>query len=254
MARAYMEVFVSTGRKNAMFTLRTARIHSGDGFFFTREAYIKNLSTDAEKAEELAMEYTKEMAARIGGPDFEVYYVGMETEEIFKRRGKLSVMDTKAIEDLENGFVPFGKHKGTKLVDLPDTYILWLTDSLKSQEDMKPGFFAFCTVASGIANERGLMAIREQKRAERDEQEAKSNHFGIEGKRYTEEVEIVYANYDNESGYFNYYIRLGDDILFHNGRTELPKGKVKLTFTVKFHNLTRKGVKKTYINRPKVEK
>ncbi|QIW87660.1 hypothetical protein Ab1vBOLIVR5_gp12 [Agrobacterium phage OLIVR5] len=259
MTKAYMEIFVSTGAKNAMFTLRTSRVHSGPGFFFTREAYIKNLSTDLEKAEELAMEYTKNLAERIATPDFEVYYIGPETDELFKRRGKLSVADTQAVESIEAGIVPFGKHKDKKIADLPDTYLCWLTDQLKNPPDqLKPGFFTLCTVASGIANERGLLAARQAKRDERHEQDLKSTHFGEIGKRYTEEVEVLYKNEDKfDDGSFcqwKYTIKIGDDILTHNGKVDLEVGKAKLTFTVKFHCDTKTGVKRTYINRIKLAK
>lgn len=256
-AKAYMEIFVSTGAKNAMFTLRTTRVHSSRDFFFTREAYIKNLSTDLEKAETLAIEYTKNLAEKIASPDFEVYYTGPETEELRARRGKLSADETAAIELIEAGVVPFGKHKNTNISDLQDTYLCWLTDQLKNPpEQLKPAFFALCSIASGVADERGLLAARQAKRDARHEEDLKSAHFGEIGKRYVEEVEVLYKNRDEFEGFlvgYKYTMKIGDNILTHNGKTDLPLGKIKLKFTVKFHNETSRGVKRTYINRPALE-
>ncbi|QIG66012.1 putative quorum-sensing-regulated virulence factor [Ochrobactrum phage vB_OspM_OC] len=252
MAKVFLQVFVSTGRKNAMFTLRTMRIHDTGNFSYSNEAYIKNLSTDAEKAEELAIEYAKALNDRIGSEDYVVEYVGMETDEIIKRRGKLSAKDTVAIEAIENGIVPYGKYKGQAIADLTDGYLLWLTDTLSKmdKDSAKPAFFALCSVASGIAHERGLIAEREQKRFDRFHRDSMSNHFGVIGGRYEMNVVVEFKKKDEYSNYFKYQMRIGNDILFHNGNADLPLGECRLKFTVKFHNETQKGIKKTYINRP----
>lgn len=247
--KMYIHVFLSTGDLQAMFTLRTARIVNG----FYLESYVKNLSTDFDKAEALAKAYAEGLQSRIGGPTCSVAFVGAEIDEIFKRRGKLSVRDTQAIEEIEAGRVPFGKHRGTKIEELPDGYILWLTDQLQ-KDDLGPVFFTLASVASGIAESRDLLAKREIRREERRQEEAKSTHFGEIGKRYEEDVEVLYKNEKKEDGYFlffKYTIKIGDKILTHNGKTDLPVGKCRIKFTVKFHYETDGAkVKKTYINRP----
>nr|CAI3971151.1 hypothetical protein ORM20_00102 [Ochrobactrum phage ORM_20] len=252
IAKNVFEIFISTGEKNGFFTLRTSRSSHSENFSFYREAYIKNLSTDFEKAYKLAFEYYERMKERLETPDFEVIFTGAEYDHIIQRRGKLSVRDTLAIDSIEAGIVPFGKHKGLKIEDLPDTYLLWLTDKIKEMEekDDKGVFFAFASIASGIAMEKGLLEKRDAERAERLERDLLSNHFGEIGKRYEEEVEVEFATHQ-EFGDSKYQFRLGDDILFHNGSIRLRKGKVKIRFTVKFHCDTKTGVRKTYINRIK---
>jgi len=251
MTRDYkmiVSVFVSTGDLQAMFTLRTWRTVNG----YSIESYIKNLSTDFDKAQRLAREYAENLQSRIGGDTCSVVYVGEDIDEVFKRRGKLSVRDTQNIESIEAGIVPFGKHRGLKIEDLPDSYILWLTDQMSKEQDVV--FSALCSVASGIADAKGLLAKREILREERRQGDLKSVHFGVVGTRYEEDVEVLYKNRMEDQGFFmgfKYTIKIGDMILIHKGRTDLPEGKCRLKFTVKFHYETGEDkVKKTYINRP----
>jgi len=246
--KMHISVFISTGDLQAMFTLRTWRTVNG----YSIESYIKNLSTDFDKAERLAQEYADNLQSRIGGDTCSVVFSGCDVDEVFKRRGKLSVRDTQNIESIEEGIIPFGKNKGMKIEELPDSYILWLTDQLAKELD--PVFSTLCSIASGIAQSRDLLAKREVRREERRQEDLKSAHFGEIGKRYEEDVEVLYRNRMEEQGFFmgfKYTIKLSDQILTHKGKTDLPEGKCRIKFTVKFHYETGEDkVKKTYINRP----
>lgn len=249
MSAMITKVYISTGAKNAMFTLRVARELEGRWYV---DGFVKILSKFAMKAEELAKQYTEELAERINMP---VIFDGFATEGLAERRGKLSAMDTKAIMEIERGNVPFGKNKGMKISELSDNYLLWLTDELK-KPDLKPAFFSFALAGSGIAHERGLIAMRDAARLKRQEEDMKSEHYGVIGNRYTLDLLVEYANRDEETGYTRYQFRDSfGSILFHNGQVDFPKGEtVKIKFTVKFHNVTKTGIKKTYINRPTLVK
>lgn len=244
-----MSVFISTGELNAMFTLRVSRTYNG----FYMERYIKNLSTDFNKAERLALEYTESLRERVGSETCEVVFVGADVDELYKRRGKLSVRETQMMEQVEAGEVPFGKHRGSKIVDLPDTYVLWLTDKLADPE-LSPVFYALATVASGIAFERNLLEKREQKREERRQRDSLSTHFGEIGSRYEEDVFVEFkkeVRFEDYFDHFKYQLRIGDQILTHKGKIDLPQGStIRMKFTVKFHYGD--DVKKTYVNRPKI--
>jgi len=37
----------------------------------------------------------------------------------------------------DNSLMPFGKHKGTKLINVPADYLLWLYDNIDLKEDLK---------------------------------------------------------------------------------------------------------------------
>lgn len=247
--KMFLHVFVSTGELQAMFTLRTIRTVNG----FSIESYVKNLSTDFEKAERLAIAYADDLRSRIAGPTCQVIFSGTEIDEVFKRRGKLSVRETQYIEAIEDGFIPFGKHNGKKIEELPDSYLLWLTDQL-NKDDLSPVFFTLASIASGIADSRGLLAKREAAREEQRLEDLKSEWFGEIGNRYEEDVEVVFKkkvdDYEGPS-YFKYTIKIGDKILTHKGGTDLPLGKCRIKFTVKFQFESGDDkIKKTYINRP----
>lgn len=244
------QVFISTGALNAMFTLRVARMING----LYIERYVKNLSTDFDKADRLAREYADTLNERIGGKNCVVFYNGADVDWLFERRGKLSVRDTIAIEEIENGIVPFGKHKGQKINDLPDSYVLWLTDRLKD-ENLSPVFYALAISASNIAIERDLISKRDQARQEKYEKDVKSTFFGEPKTRYEHEV-FVESKFENryddgEFSHYSYVLKIDDHILTYKGNIDLPLGeKVLLKFTVKHHYGD--DIQRTYINRPKV--
>lgn len=84
--------FISSGRKNAMYTLRVERRGGG----YTSDNYICNLSTDPEKAEAKAREYFDRVSARLTETDtFKMVFQGFADFDLFERRGKLSVFDTE---------------------------------------------------------------------------------------------------------------------------------------------------------------
>lgn len=67
--------FISSGRKNAMYTLRVERRGGG----YTSDNYICNLSTDPEKAEAKAREYFDRVSARLTETDtFKMVFQGLQ--------------------------------------------------------------------------------------------------------------------------------------------------------------------------------
>lgn len=108
--------FISSGRKNAMYTLRVERRGGG----YTSDNYICNLSTDPEKAEAKASEYFDRVSARLTETDtFKMVFQGFADFDLFERRGKLSVFDTEKLELLEKGIMPIGKRKGEVIAEMP---------------------------------------------------------------------------------------------------------------------------------------
>ncbi|AGR48013.1 hypothetical protein PHIM7_293 [Sinorhizobium phage phiM7] len=248
-------VYCITGAKNAMYTIRTQRIIPGV-MIACNDHYVCNVAATEEKAEEKALAYCARMQERMGD-GVVVEYIGFDGGDIIKRRGKLSAYDTQAIEDIEAGEFPFGKHKGEKIVDAPDGYITWLADQMNNPA-LKPVMAALAAVAYGVAIERGLFAKREARKLELQEMEAKSNFVGTIGERREFEGELISVfgikNDPSDMGvaYYVNKIKMGDDIIVYAGNKLGERGDtLKIKATIKAHK-EYKGAKTTKVNRPKV--
>lgn len=246
--------YVSTGALNAMYTLRSYRRSAG---FTTIDNYLCNLSTDYDKAEQKATEYVDAIRQRIASDSLEVLFYMDAPEEIMKRKGKLSVRDTQALEQLEEGIIPIGKNTGKKLADAQDGYIMFFADKAKEEHESVV-FAAFCAACMGIALERNLIAKREAAKAERKAVDSLSNHVGTIGERkeFTGEVVAVFRKESQEDGsiYYINKIRVGNDIICYIGKELAAKGET-ITFkaTIKTHK-EYDGIKSTQVNRPAIKK
>lgn len=252
--------YISTGKKNAMYTLRLNRISTGmpAGFgSFEPDFYICTLAADRERAVEKARTYFEAMHERC--PDSEGFRMVFSDEpeyEVTRRRGRLSVAETRMIEDIEAGVFPFGKNKGTRIEAAADSYILFFADKAKDSElTFVAG--ALASVCMGIALERGLIAKREAARAERAEIDSKSNYIGAVGERreFTGTVISAFEKGFMHAGEFHLEyvitkVRCGDDIVAYVGKKIAAVNDViSFKATVKKHS-EYNGVKSTQVNRP----
>jgi len=245
-------VYCVTGAKNAMYTIRTQRIVPDFGMV-VNDHYVCNVAATEEKAEEKALAYCERMRERMGD-GVEIEYIGID-EGIIKRRGKMSAADTIAVEKVEEGIFPFGKHKDTKIADAPDGYIIWLADQMKDAT-LKPVMAALAAIAYNIAIERGLFVKREARKAEIQNIEANSNFIGEIGKRMEFEGKIMTVfgkKYDDDQiAFWINKILVGNDIVVYVGNKLGERDEViKMKATIKEHSVY-KDVKTTKVNRPKV--
>uniref|UniRef100_A0AB38Z3U0 Uncharacterized protein n=1 Tax=Klebsiella phage vB_KpnM_Iguana_ER37 TaxID=3076781 RepID=A0AB38Z3U0_9CAUD len=243
--------YIDSGKLNAMYTLR--RRNCGGGVF--ADSYICNLSTDPQKAENKAKEYFDRVTARIANTEnFEQVFAGYADFELGQRRGKLSIVDTARIEEIEAGRFPFGKHCGKTFADVTESYVLFFAD-MANKPDNGPVMEALSAACLGYALDHGYIAARDQKRAERKAEDLKSNWIGNIGDRLVFEGEIVfsYLKIDewNQSSYYIIKVRQGDDLVTYIGSKEFgPVGAVvKFKATVKKHDIYQ-DVKTTVVNRP----
>lgn len=247
------EFYISTGAKNAMYTLRSVRRMHGMNPEFMPDHYIRNLAADLEKAEQKAAEYVDAYRERVGETEgFSIILSFGADNAIYARRGKLSVNDTRMIETIEAGISPFGKHAGEKIDDLPESYILFFADKYGHTE--KPVMEVFAAACLGVALERGYIAKRDERRDEQRKKDLLSNFVGEIGVRQTFEgvVESVFYKETFEGGYYINKVRCGDDLVMYFGNKLGEKGEsLKFKGTVKNH-CEYEEVKSTQINRPKV--
>jgi uncharacterized protein (DUF3820 family) len=240
-----------------MYTLRCRRDGEGQAahmFAMMPDFYVMTLAASEEKAIEKAREYVETFRARVGETEyFQIVFCEYPEQENFKRRGNLSVADTRIIEKIERGVIPFGKYADRAFSEAPDSYILYWVD--QSRNEIKSAVIgAIIAVCQGIAAEKGLIAARQEAREARRAADLKSNHVGTVGKRQEFTGVLEYVSGPNDSGmgriwHFN-KVRCGDDIVVYFGAPLGIQGET-ITFraTVKEH-CERDGVKSTKVKRP----
>ena len=260
MTKVTATYFISSGAKNAMYTLRVERRGGG----YTSDNYICNLSTDPEKAEEKAREYFDRVAARMTQTEhFQMFFQGFADFDLFERRGKLSVDDTEKLELLEQGIMPIGKRKGELIADIPMFTILWWADQSK-ESNHNPVFQAVCSYCMGVALDKDYIAKREEIRAEweaeRQAKIASAKHIGEIGKRMEMEgvvEKVISLGYTQVSYYteverFMTKIIVDGNIVIYYGNKIVEEGDViKFKATPKLHN-EYKEIKQTIVQRVKV--
>jgi len=249
--------YISTGKKNALYTLRCRRDMAGQASFmadFMPDFYVCTLAADEERAAEKATTYVDAMRERIGQTDdFKIVLDADADREVYKRRGNLSVRDTWNLDRIEAGYFPFGKHSGTPIAEAPESYVLFFADKTREQQD-NVIYAALAAACMGVALEKGWIAKRDAVRAERNAVDLKSNYIGKVGERrdFTGEVITSFEKTDYERGsYWINKIRVGDDIVCYIGGKSFGKPGDVVTFraTIKRHS-EYQGVRSTQVNRP----
>jgi uncharacterized protein (DUF3820 family) len=246
--------YISTGAKNARYTLRFVRSVEGGTGYENFDRYVCVLADNVETAIAKATDYFERFKSRVGETAcFKLEFCNMPDNETYSRRGKLSVRDTQNLEDIEAGILPFGKHRGMRIENAPENYVLWLADQANKGEEQTEVMSVLSAVALGVALQKDYIAKREEKR---ESLRQSSGHIGNVGDRLTFTATITgsfqkYNEYTNESYHIVKLLSEGN-VLTYVGN-ELGKVGETLEFkaTVKSHD-EYQGLKSTKINRPKV--
>lgn len=255
--------YISTGRKNGFYTLRTQ--NQSTGLVQSGVAYPDNhvctLTANEETASVKAHQYVEAFKTRV--PESEHFKVillpGIE-HEVCQRRGSLSVHDTLMLEELERGVMPFGKHKGKVIEELPANSILWYAD--QTAKEWPPVMSAVCDVCAGIAVEKGYFTKRDEDRTKAMEQYGLSQYVGLVKARLDFSgtlIKIVqkgdyFIGTYHVPPYFIHNFLCGNDIIVYKGAKKLCENGESIHFraTVKCHEEWN-GAKTTVVNRPKVD-
>lgn len=119
MGDIHTTVYIDSGRKNAMYTLRQSR----SGGQHHVDHYLRNLSTDPKKAEAKAKAWFDRV---YGDRDQANYHFQGFADFELNEWGAPSAYERGAIRLIEEEKrIPFGKHEGELIVDQDDGYILW---------------------------------------------------------------------------------------------------------------------------------
>ncbi|WP_429359192.1 hypothetical protein [Paraburkholderia sp. GAS32] len=239
-----------------MYTLRFRRDYMGQPGYasdFMPDHYVCNLAADELLAIEKGRAYVDAFRARVGETDtFSIVFDGEADREIYKRRGKLSVNETRKLELAESGVFPFGKHKDKSVGEVDRTYVLYWADQA-GKGDLDPVLLAIVGMCQGYAVENGLFEARQVQREARRVVDMKSVHIGTVGERRDFVGVLEYVSQPlmgDRSEYHVNRIRCGDDLVVYFGKALGEKGStIKFRATVKSHPMN-DGVKETQINRP----
>ncbi len=235
--------YISTGAKNARYTLRHQRYAPGS--FVTPDSFICILADDIDRAAAKARDYFDRIKDR-----FENAVLVDEPDcEIGKRRGKLSLKATKNIEKIEAGLFPFGKHAMTQIVDAPDSYILYWADQSNTAIDLV--IIALSSICMGIAMDRDLIQQRQDKRDMRKFTQVCSQHEGAIGERREFEGIVFSQFYNQEFGFYNTLILLDNgNIVSYAGNKMGERGeRIRFVARIQSHG-DYKGCRTTKVKRP----
>ena len=238
-----ISVYISSGKKNAMYTLRSMR--SGNGFH--ADSYIMNLARDPKKAETKARDWF----ARVWGDNSEVRFAGYADFDLNEVGGP-EPWEREQIDAIEKGFMPFGKHAGIALTKMSYAYVLWWADQEISEHTKRPAA-ALIERMKGIAFERDLFKKREAKTAQREAEKANriNAHIGEVGDRreftgtvrFTTSGDGHYGTWfltviDTNEGAVTYWNLLEDKTLRSEARDAFARQGDNVTFAarVKDHN------------------
>lgn len=249
--RVHRELYIASGLKNGFYTLRSSA--SGDGVCV--DNYIRNLSTDSDKAERLAREYYD----RVYGPDCtDVVFLGYADFDLNAWGTCLDPRERAQLASIERGYWPFGRFQGYRIEDADDGYIAYWAKQ-EGGDRIKAALVELCR---SIADERGLVdlaAERKRKLAEQRAQDAvTSQHLGTVGQRLDWSLTVrAYLKFEGTYGWTHVYIMADDagNVVVGKFSTKLAGvaagDRVAMKATVKAHG-EREGVKQTIINRPKL--
>lgn len=238
-----LQYYISTGENDVFYTL-CCRAHNE---LETRDYFVCNLSLNKAEAVKKANAHLERFAQHLKAPPFVLVELDRDAQGVRSTSG-LSRHEIQQIEQIEAGFMPFGKWKGRKIAELPSGYLLWMLENLKNSNQKVMTTCAH--VAFGIASERNLLnALPLQKK--------KQGHLGVVGDRLDVVCEILSSNeYRGKYGIeYKYRLRAeSGETLNYRGVKYLGEigDLLKLKVTISYLGKKDDGYCYTCFNRPEI--
>jgi hypothetical protein len=160
--------YVSQGQQSKMYTLWVDHLNGSE---FVKPRYVKNLSTNKDKALEMGMLYAS---------NCNIQFFDDSMDELRK---------IKRIHKWTDTMVRFGKNYGTELRDCEPKFIVWIAKGspLKNEHsgEWSNNYFGgqeFCEIAQEIAVEMGLGKI---------ENRLNNNSWFVTNEKYDQTTELL---------------------------------------------------------------
>lgn len=245
--------YISTGAKEVYYTLNKV---VQEGAIVLSHNYVQNLSMEEDEAIEKAEAFAK----RLSDAGLDCVFDGTVDGETYGKLGSnLKVEDHFKMKKIQEGIMPFGKHKDKALKELPQDYMLWAISKFQSSTNPVENSLAFALLSAAI--DLGYFQDGDdilKCLTDFNHQNSKSEYIGEKGQRLTLECLIV-----NTSGYYddlyrqevhNILLKQGDNMIAYTGTKDLGhKGDtIKIKATIK-NTYESKGVKYTQITRPTIQ-
>jgi len=154
----HREVYIGTGEKFGFYTLHSVT-DSGDSFWGYRDNYIKNLSTEWDKAFTLAEEFANRVGAKLYTEPFDLSEVSTA-----KGYARWPII----LNNVNPKLIPFGKYKGGEVGvednEINDTdYFWWMLGELHDCEVAYIPFRVYLATFLADSNTEDPKVVRERK-------------------------------------------------------------------------------------------
>ena len=214
--------YISSGEQTKMYTLRTRYIEELRGIAIERDYYIRNLSTNPDKALQVARDLGYDVSKK---PEFTLEEIRRQkSEEQAKRYEEQRIAEerervlkeNRMIDDIKNYRFPFGKYKNQNFASVPEDYIqYWLSVELGEHDTV---LHALVSVLASLFPE----IVERIKRSS-----GNGEYFGEIKKRYQNlKGEIVkVTGFDGFYGWSNVY-----NIILENGELAVYMGSAYIGY------------------------
>jgi len=258
--------YISSGAKNAQYTLWQKRDYNYEpgetGRNWSRrnrDNYICNLGNDKNRALNKARKiYNGDRHIYKADPKI-VVVDNLETGFQLNAYGESpkTVWDRNSLYKIENdGIMPFGKHEGLKIDELPDDYVMYWAE-MEEKQDATKSSIAIINACKKLAKLRKLYEKRDAERAERARIEALKPTSEWVGKLHDRQFFYITLEFIKgfDTMYGRSYVYKGLDeagnIIVYFGTADLGTvgDQVKFSGKIKTHDKYQEK-KQTVVTRP----
>ena len=262
------EVYIGTGELTGFYTLRRLTYSIGpDRGFVYHDDYVKNLSTDPKKADDLAAQYAAKNGCLLTGyADFELR--AHKNNELLNERVITFIKEHQVFN--------FGKYRGRTFSDILESdpqYMHWLKSEEVNTKTKQNTFKLTCVAIQELCNEGALVIPEPVVEPVVEEVKKPSEYIGTVGEKIELELTVVFRKHvdsafggtnmlimvdDNDNVVKTFtnaswlYEEIEDDTGFYTRHKVIKGDRIKIKGTIKKHDNSYKDEKATILSRPKL--
>ena len=262
------EVYIGTGELTGFYTLRRVTYSTNpNGGFFYRDDYVKNLSTDADKADDLAKQYAARTGCLLTGyADFDLR--AHTNNELLNKRVIAFIKERQIFS--------FGKYRGRTFSDILESdpqYMYWLKSEEVNTKVKQYTFKLTCVAIQELCSEGALVIPEPVVEPVVEEVKKPSEYIGTVGEKIELELTVVFRKHvdsafggtnmlimvdDNDNVVKTFtnaswlYEEIEDETGFYTRHKVIKGDRIKIKGTIKKHDNSYKDEKATILSRPKL--